>query len=211
MTGPYEYGKKNGATAYNSTYVHRRLGRRLGLRGAAARRSATWPLALVGLGARHIRAIRYEKCHYNGQLRRWMVGTRRFRVAASWLEASCPIVLILGSLPARDLHFEMGCKCVPADTVAAAYGVQVGSVSSRCILIPGPSRSVFVVRSRAMKKADALHLSLSINGTSHNSAYVHRRPRGRLGLRGAAARRSATWPLGPVGLGARHIRAERYA
>ena len=39
------------ATAYNSTYVHRRLGRRLGLRGAAARRSATWPFALVGLRA----------------------------------------------------------------------------------------------------------------------------------------------------------------
>jgi hypothetical protein len=35
----------------------------LGLRGAAARLVTTWPLALVGLGARHIRAIRY------GQLR----------------------------------------------------------------------------------------------------------------------------------------------
>jgi hypothetical protein len=43
--------KSNAATAYNSTYVHRRLGRRLGLRGAAARRSATWPFALVGLRA----------------------------------------------------------------------------------------------------------------------------------------------------------------
>ena len=43
--------KEYSATAYNSTYVHRRLRRRLGLRGAAARRSATWPLALVGLGA----------------------------------------------------------------------------------------------------------------------------------------------------------------
>jgi hypothetical protein len=39
------------ATAHNSAYVHRRLGRRLGLRGAAARRSATWPFALVGLRA----------------------------------------------------------------------------------------------------------------------------------------------------------------
>ena len=38
-------------TSHNSAYVHRRLGRRLGLHGAAARRSATWPLALVGLGA----------------------------------------------------------------------------------------------------------------------------------------------------------------
>ena len=38
--------------------------------------------------------------------------------------------------------------------------------------------------------------------TAHNSAYVHRRPCGRLGLRGAAARRSATWPLALVGLGA---------
>ncbi len=46
-----ENAKSDGATADNSAYVHRRLGRRLGLRGAAARRSATWPLALVGLGA----------------------------------------------------------------------------------------------------------------------------------------------------------------
>jgi hypothetical protein len=36
--------------------------------------------------------------------------------------------------------------------------------------------------------------------TAYNSAYVLRRPDGRLGLRGAAARRSATWPFGPVGL-----------
>jgi hypothetical protein len=43
--------KKDGATAYNRAYVHRRLRRRLGLRGAGARRSATWPLALAGLGA----------------------------------------------------------------------------------------------------------------------------------------------------------------
>jgi len=35
------------ATSHNSAYVHRRLG----LRGAAARRSATWPFALVGLRA----------------------------------------------------------------------------------------------------------------------------------------------------------------
>jgi hypothetical protein len=41
----------HGVTSHNSTYVHRRLGRRLGLRGAAARRSATWPFALGGLRA----------------------------------------------------------------------------------------------------------------------------------------------------------------
>ncbi len=39
----------------------RRLRRRLGLLGAAARLVATWPLGPVGLGARHIRAIRYAK------------------------------------------------------------------------------------------------------------------------------------------------------
>ena len=37
-------------------YIAAPLGR-LGLRGAAARRSATWPLALVGSGPRHTRAI----------------------------------------------------------------------------------------------------------------------------------------------------------
>jgi hypothetical protein len=41
----------SGVTSHNSAYVHRRLRGRLGLHGAAARRSATWPLALVGLGA----------------------------------------------------------------------------------------------------------------------------------------------------------------
>ena len=41
----------NTATSYNSAYVHRRLRRRIGLRGAAARRSATWPFGLVGLRA----------------------------------------------------------------------------------------------------------------------------------------------------------------
>ena len=35
--------------------------------------------------------------------------------------------------------------------------------------------------------------------TSHNSAYVLRRPCGRLGLRGATARRSATWASALVG------------
>ena len=36
-------------------------------------------------------------------------------------------------------------------------------------------------------------------------------PLGRLGLRGAAARRSATWPLGPFGLGATSHTCPRYA
>ena len=35
-------------------------------------------------------------------------------------------------------------------------------------------------------------------------------PLGRLGLRGAAARRSATWPLGPFGLGATSHTRPRY-
>jgi hypothetical protein len=35
-------------------------------------------------------------------------------------------------------------------------------------------------------------------------------PFGRLGLRGAAARRSATWPLGPFGLGATSHTRPRY-
>ena len=48
-------------TTHNSAYVLRRLGRRLGLLGAAARLVATWPLGPVGLGARHIRAIRYAQ------------------------------------------------------------------------------------------------------------------------------------------------------
>jgi hypothetical protein len=43
--------RQDGATADNSAQVHRRLGRRLGLRGAAAHRSATWPFGLVGLRA----------------------------------------------------------------------------------------------------------------------------------------------------------------
>ena len=55
-------GRENlGVTSHNSAYVHRRLGRRLGLRGAATRRSATQPLGPVGLGAGHIRAVRYAK------------------------------------------------------------------------------------------------------------------------------------------------------
>ena len=36
-------------------------------------------------------------------------------------------------------------------------------------------------------------------------------PAGRLGLRGAASRRSATWPLGPFGLGATSHTCPRYA
>jgi hypothetical protein len=48
------------------------------------------------------------------------------------------------------------------------------------------------------------------HGTPHNGAYVHRRLGRRLGLCGAAPLRSATQPLGPVGLGAGHIRAVRY-
>ena len=47
------------ATAYNGVYVHRRLRRRLGLRGAAARRYATQPLGPVGLRAGRIPAVRY--------------------------------------------------------------------------------------------------------------------------------------------------------
>jgi hypothetical protein len=48
-------------------------------------------------------------------------------------------------------------------------------------------------------------LSSAWSGTVHNSKYVHRAPVSALGLRGAAARRSATSALGLVGLGPHHI------
>ena len=57
MEAPKE--ERGTGTAHNSTYVLGASGRRLGFLGAAARLVTTWPLALVGLGARHIRAIRY--------------------------------------------------------------------------------------------------------------------------------------------------------
>jgi hypothetical protein len=50
------------AKAHNSAHVHRRLGRRLGLRGAAARRSAT-SAPRLGQPRGRVRYVRYVMCH----------------------------------------------------------------------------------------------------------------------------------------------------
>jgi hypothetical protein len=165
-------------TPHNGAYVHRRLGRRLGLRGAATRRSATQPLGPVGLGAGHIRAVRYEKCHDERGL--W-----RFYVSGPCL--------------------------VVGDSVGSRLPLMG---NSKHLLVVGsfhraPQRPFLSLIERE-ETGSRLISAGPPHGTSHNSVYVHRRLGRRLGLRGAATRRSATQPLGPVGLGAGHIRAVRY-
>ena len=53
------------AASHNSSYVHRRLGRRLGLRGAAARRSAT-SAPRLGQPRGRVTYVRYVIGNYAG-------------------------------------------------------------------------------------------------------------------------------------------------
>jgi hypothetical protein len=86
---------------------------------------------------------------------------------------------------------------------------QVQNLSSNRLSLLCSARALWEL-DRALLGRRSTKLTRNPHGTSHNSAYVHRRLRRRLGLRGAATRRSATQPLGPVGRGAGQIRAVRY-
>ena len=135
---------------------------------AALRRAAPphGPSPWLGSGPRHMRTIRYEKCHDERGL--W-----RFYVSG------------------------------PCLVVGDSVGSRLPSMgNSKHLLVVGsfhgaPQRPFLSLIEREESGSRLFSAGLP-HGTSHNGAYVHRRLGRRLGLRGAAARRSATQPLGPV-------------
>ena len=188
---------------------------RLGLRGAAARRSATWPFALVGLRATShtcdslyaMPLAREDESRMTMSPGPQILYDQPRRLQKSWRKCrpSNPVAAIwLQVLPVLGGHHHRWTRICSGSGHAQLTGFGCLFLHDR--LTDKDESEVDVSVDEAMS-----FVRIRSSVTSHNSTYVHRRLGRRLGLRGAAARRSATSAPRPRSAsGPRHIRAIRY-